>query len=297
MQNSLRYLLYIGRPLCLVSISTSVAVPSTNAQAANPQSVTTSSPSDTTIRPDLAFAVVSIKPVPDTSQRSFDVSPKGDEYRAFGKPLGFTLLMAYFPIRIASEDRVIGAPGWVWNEGYDFVGKVGEADLPQWQQFSQLGFMAPNPMLETMLQNALASRCKLVVHRVPAQVDGFALVIANRGPNPRKLVESKPDDAIPDKALPIALGGRMVPIFSHDEPVLHFYQTSMAAFVLEMSGTMPIEDKTGLPGKYRFDLTRLGTGDNPPSDWNLAPLGLRLIPVKIPTEKIVIDHIERPSPN
>ena len=34
--------------------------------------------------------------------------------------------------------------------------------------------------------------------------------------------------------------------FERDDPVLHFYQTSMATFVLEMSGPAPIEDRTGL---------------------------------------------------
>jgi len=30
---------------------------------------------------------------------------------------------------------------------YDFVGKVGEGDLPEWQRSSQSGLMAPNPVL------------------------------------------------------------------------------------------------------------------------------------------------------
>lgn len=155
-----------------------------------------------------------------------------------------------------------------------------------------------NPMLQAMLQNALGDRCKLVVHRVPAQVDGYALVVAKHGPNRKNLVESQPDDAIPDRAIKIAFDGRMVPIYSHDNPVLHFFQTSMAAFALHISGFgAPVEDKTGLTGKYRFDLARLGTEGIPSSDWDLAPLGLKLIPAKIPTENIVIDHIERPSPN
>ncbi len=136
-------------------------------------------------------------------------------------PLGMTIMMAYFPILPVSKDRIIGAPGWVWNDKYDVVGKVGEGDLPAWQKISQRGLRAQNPMLQTMLQNALADRCKIAVHRVPTQIDGYALVIANHGPNRKNLVESKPDDAIPDRAMKMDLNARIVPIDSHDDPVVH----------------------------------------------------------------------------
>jgi uncharacterized protein (TIGR03435 family) len=39
------------------------------------------------------------------------------------------------------------------------------------------------------------------------------------------------------------------------------------------------------------------TGTSPANVWNLAALGLKLVPIKIPTEKVTIDHIERPSAN
>lgn len=225
-------------------------------------------------------------------------STSGDEYRAVGEPLGITILWAYFPVRMGSRDRIIGAPSWVWNDSYDFVGKVGETDLPDWQHFSQRGFMAPNPMLQIMLQNALANRCRLVIHRIPVQVNGFALVVGNHGPNQKNLVESGPDDIMPDKAVRIALGGSVIPFLSHDDSVLHFYQTSTASLALFISGPgAPIEDRTGLSGKYKFDLTRLGLDGTPTSDWDWTPLGLKLIPTKIRTEQIVVDHIDRPSPN
>jgi uncharacterized protein (TIGR03435 family) len=277
--------------------SISVAAASLFAQAANAPG-TTSINGDAAIRADLAFDVVSIRPSnAGPNQWQMHVTPGGDQFSAIGMPLGATILMAYFPFRMGSRDRIVGAPGWIWDDKYDFVGKIGEADLPAWQKFAQHGFMVRNPMLQTMLQNALADRCKLAVHRVPTEIDGYALVVANHGPNRKNLIESKPDDAIPDRAIKIALGARMVPIYSRENPVLHFYQTSMAALALQMSGSTPIEDRTGLPGNYNFDLARLGSDGNPLSDWDLAPLGLKLIPVKVPTENIVIDHIERPSPN
>jgi uncharacterized protein (TIGR03435 family) len=81
-------------------------------------------------------------------------------------------------------------------------------------------------MAQTMLQNALADRCKIAVHRVARLIDGYALVVANHGPNRKNLVESKPDDAIPDRAEKIDLDARIID--SPDDPAVHFYQTSMA---------------------------------------------------------------------
>lgn len=296
--NSRPFLLYAGRTVFLIGISISVAWTSVLPQASDTPAAKASADRDTAVRADLAFDVVSIRPSnagPD--QWHLQVVPGGDRYEAIGMPLGMTIMMAYFPFRMRSRDRILGAPGWVWNDEYDVVGKVGEAELPSWQKLSQRGLMVQNPMLQTMLQNALADRCKLSVHRVPTQIDGYALVVASHGRSDKSLVDSKPDDTIPDRAIKINLDGRMVPIYSPDDPVLHFYQTSMAALVLFLSDSAPVEDRTGLPGKYKFDLTRLGPEENPPSDWDLAPLGLKLIPAKIPSEKIVLDHIERPSSN
>jgi uncharacterized protein (TIGR03435 family) len=36
---------------------------------------------------------------------------------------------------------------------------------------------------------------------------------------------------------------------------------------------------------------------DPLSRWNIEALGLHYIPIKIPTETLVIDHIEKPSEN
>lgn len=278
------------RTIFLIGMFVFIAVTEVVAQAA---------PDDhSTVRTDIVFDVVSIRPSnAGPNQWHLGVVPGGDQYEAIGMPLGMTIMMAYFPILPVSRDRISGAPEWVWDDKYDVVGKVGEAELPAWRNLSQRGVKVRNPMLQTMLQNALADRCKMAIHRTPARIDGYALVVANHGPNHKKLVESEPNDAIPDPAIRIDLDGRVVPIYSSDDPVLHFYQTSMAALAMFLTGSATIEDKTGLPGKYKFDLTRLGTEGIPTSDYDLAPLGLKLVRAKIPTQNIVIDRIERPSPN
>ena len=298
MLNPRSSLLNAGCTSFVISISIFVAETSVLAQTGNTSGITLPE-RNVAVRSDLAFDVISIRPSnASDNEASMSVLPTGDEYRVIGMPLGWAILMAYFPFPLQSKERLVGAPSWVWNDKYDIVGKVGEADLQKWHQFSERGFVVENPILQTMLQNALADRCKMTVHRIPAQVDGYDLVIAKYGPNRKNLVESKPDDVIPDRTVKLTYGGRMVPIRSHDEPVLHFYQTSMPSFVSTLSpfGGV-VEDKTGLTGKYRFDLTRLDTEGTLSSNWDLAPLGLKLSPAKIPTENIVIDHIERPSPN
>lgn len=196
------------------------------------------------------------------------------------------------------RERLVNAPSWIWNERFDLVGKVAPADLAEWQKYTGRGFAAPNPVLEAMLQSALVERCKLAFHLVPGQADGFALVLAKQGLSAKNLAAAKPDDVIPAKAQHIPLDGRMVPIMSRDEPVVHFFNTSMEllAHMMSMWGA-PVEDQTGLTGKYNFSIERLSTQGDPSVDWNVAPLGLRLKPVKIPIQVVVIDHIERPSEN
>jgi bla regulator protein BlaR1 len=73
-------------------------------------------------------------------------------------------------------------------------------------------------------------------------------------------------------------------------------------------GNRPVVDETGLPGNYDFVL-RMSLSPPPIDDgssrdqavslFTALPeqLGLKLVPEKALTEVLVIDHIERPSPN
>jgi uncharacterized protein (TIGR03435 family) len=69
----------------------------------------------------------------------------------------------------------------------------------------------------------------------------------------------------------------------------------------------PVEDQTGIRGLYDFNLTFEPSGaavlptDNPnlPSLFTLVKdqLGLKLHPKKILVQTLIVDHLERPSPN
>lgn len=142
------------------------------------------------------FEVVSIRPSNITSDRDGGILLSLDEYRALGRPLGDTILSAYFPLSRQRQERLAGAPGWVWDKRFDFVGRVAPEDLQDWHEALR---RQPNLILETMLQAALADRCGLVVHRSPATIPGFALMVANGGPNPKRFSPARPNEIIPKK--------------------------------------------------------------------------------------------------
>jgi uncharacterized protein (TIGR03435 family) len=83
---------------------------------------------------------------------------------------------------------------------------------------------------------------------------------------------------------------------------------TMQFFAQQLTGLMqePVLDHTGLMGYYRFivKFMRTGPGFPPPSDeYPVIPtaleeqLGLKLASTRAPVEVLVIDHVERPTPD
>ena len=240
-----------------------------------------------------AFDVVSIRPSPVHGVSMARI--EADGYQSLGMPLTVVISSAYWSITYSSRDFLIGAPDWVWHDKYDFVGKVAPEDVVAWQNANK-GLAEPNEMLKERLQAALAERCKLVLHRVPAETTGFVLVLGKHG---AKLKEAQPDEVIPSTALHISDDGMMIPIMSPDNPVLTFFHTSMASLAKEISHVWgrPVSDETGLTGKYDFMVPKVVNDPDPSVALDVGSIGLMLKPVKVPTFAIVVDHIERPSEN
>ena len=75
----------------------------------------------------------------------------------------------------------------------------------------------------------------------------------------------------------------------------------MAAW-LSHSSDRPVEDKTGLSGRYDFALywdtgnPDVSNNQGPPS-YDIDDLGLTLKPTKALVDVLVIDHIDKPSAN
>lgn len=252
-----------------------------------------------------AFDVVSIKPARPGQPWHFGFGPTG--YSASGVTLGMVIYQAYFAMNMGGKDAVMGAPDWVGKDTWDIETKVAPEDIAEYQRQRTRADIA-NPIAQQMLQTMLAERCQLIVHRIPAEMPAFAITVAKDGP---KLTEAPSDQAPPSGGIPALGGGFLVPYHRGEKPKVGYYGVSMQTFAQQLRGMAggPVVDRTGLSGKYNFELTWLGLDPDehegaissddpfPLSHWNLAAIGLKVERIQIPTEHIVIDHIEKPSPN
>ena len=272
----------------------------TNATTASAQTAT---PAAT----PLQFDVISIKPS-GMDPRTFGALGywKGT-YRSQGWPLTSIILNAYLPPIMSEIVPRDGFPSWTNNERYDIVAKVDGDTAARLDSATEEERTA---IVQAMVQKMLAERFGLVVHRVPVDVQGYALVVARKGP---ALARSQPGDMVPEGFRDLRNDGkvRMIAKRGH-EPEIDYFHVSISQLVEQLSRMrqLLLVDQTGLDRTYNFSLVPLdeapvaGDESGPrdtrvenPFPWDLRPLGLELKPIRVKTETIVIDSIHRPSTN
>jgi uncharacterized protein (TIGR03435 family) len=234
------------------------------------------------------FEVATIKPV--------EHDPKGGRYlimqgvnRFVGKDYTLKLLIA--AAYSLNSREVSGGPGWLESDHFDIVALT-PADV------------RPNHDEQmAMLRNLLADRFKLTFHREEKEFSIYELSVARGGPK-LKASTAPPDD--PPQLISTVFPQRIL---------LPARNTTMGDFVSILQRAIldrPVVDKTGLKGRFDFDLewapdeTQFG-GEVPvaPGDAPSAPLfsaiqqelGLKLEATKGPVEALVVDDVERPSAN
>jgi uncharacterized protein (TIGR03435 family) len=277
--------------------------------AARAQSPTTSTTllqaTNAPVAAPMAFEVVSIRQKKAFSQRIPEVGPTPNGWRMVDNGLAFAILHAYVPETGATfytTEQVLGLPDWTGSETYEIHAKVREADLAEWQNPSK-----QPAMLQFMLQAMLIDRCKIAVHRDTKEVSVLALVSGKSGPKYKESIPGRPHAS----GIPLPGGGVIVP--EDGGKTLHVYAAPMSSFASLLSNLakQPVQDKTGLTGKYDIvipNLAMLGAMA-PRQDSGAAPdpgptifsivedLGLKLESTKGRVETLVIDHIERPTEN
>jgi uncharacterized protein (TIGR03435 family) len=253
------------------------------------------------------FAVVSIRKNNSGGPQHIGVAT-ADGYQMKNLFLGYLFFMAYVPqtggAALYSAGQFIGMPAWLTGDDdrYDVDAKVDEADLADWQN------PAKQPaMLRSMLQAMLEGRLKLVVHRSTREAPVYLLVVGKNGP---KFKETNPGELHPG-ARPMPGGGTLSREQEDDQMTVHYFGISIAQLARWVLGDArrPVEDMTGLAGRYDVTIQRpalqpsaqqegISAPDLGPSASSIADqLGLKLEPSKGQVETLVIDHVERPSPN
>lgn len=277
--------------LLAVALTTGIRAPASFAQALAPA------------EKPLAFEVVSIRPDPSSVPGEEQVEVRPDGWHVAHTTLMAALLTAYVPTTrdsmIYTVSTFTGIPDWMRTERYSIDAKVPESELAAWQNpATQL------PMLRTMVQAMLADRCKLVVHRGSKEVTVYSLVVGKNGP---KLKAADPKDGHPG-AIQIPGGGEFLPNDGHGTASLYEAPIGALAVLLSNFAGRPVEDRTGLTGRYDMSFRRPrpggpsvepdSTSNPPPSIFEVAEgFGLKLETGKSSVEILVVDHVEKPSEN
>jgi uncharacterized protein (TIGR03435 family) len=251
----------------------------------------------------LAFEVVSIRPDPSSvpGHEEMEVTPDG--WHMAHSTLMAALLTAYVPTTsdsmIYTVSTLAGIPDWMRTERYNIDAKVSEPDIAAWQN------PATQPAtLRTMMQAMLADRCKLAVHRASREVTVYSLVVGKNGP---KLKASESKDRHPG-AIQIPGGGEFLPNDGNGNASLYAAPIGALAVLLANFAGRPVEDRTGLTGRYDMSFRRPrpggpsmepdSTSNPPPSIFEVAEsFGMKLETGKSSVETLVVDHVEKPSEN
>ena len=257
------------------------------------------------------FEVASVKTNKSGDGRVMLAMPPTGRITATNIPVRLLLQQAYQ----VQPFQIIGAPNWIASDRFDIVAKAPDG--------------APPEQYRPMMRNLLADRFKLKAHMETREMPVYALVLARAdgklGPNLKSTTTDceamargrragAPPPAPPQPGQPIDCG------FMIGIGTMNAGGMPLADLARSLSGFVNryVIDKTGLSGRYDFQLTYTPEGrglpglpagappigvEAPPADPNGASLftvlqeqlGLKLDSQKGPVEVLVVDSIEQPT--
>ena len=231
------------------------------------------------------FEVASIKPSTNTAGPNLnEIAPGGQRFTATNTSLKLLIMIAYE----VSDRQVSDGPGWLNSEFYDVEAK---AEHP-----------ASRQQIHLMLQSLLADRFNLRIRKQTKEVPMYVLTAENYQSHLRENTSG---------------GEARVKRGSSRQLVFENAPMSQVTWFLSSRLHSEVVDKTGLTGKYDFEIAPIPTGlenaePNPNSSVFMPPgsdgpsvfmtlvrqqLGLKMTATKGPLEILVVDRAEKPSAN
>jgi uncharacterized protein (TIGR03435 family) len=255
----------------------------------------------------LAFDVATIKPVGEVDPRVLASlgggcdggAPRVDHKRFSVTTTAYALMTWAYGFNknggcsfVSYGGFVVGGPDWVRSERFA-IQALAPDGAPEYTFGEFMNGHAPQ--LEVMIKTLLAERFHLTMHGEMKEVQGYTLVVGKNGPKIRRLTERDAASVPPPQRAGTTAGARRV-----------YMRTNMTyvALALGVITHRPVIDQTGLTGEFIFDL-EYAPDDALPGESSAGSvftavqeqLGLKLESAKVPAEVIVIDRIERPTPD
>jgi uncharacterized protein (TIGR03435 family) len=236
------------------------------------------------------FVVATIKPSrPDAPRGGYGI--RGREVTTTNVTVNWMIKLGYN----VHANQISGGPPWLDTERYDTVGQPDTAGEPSRDQ------------MKLMIQKLLVDRFQLRFHTEKKELPVYAMVVLKTG---SKIAVSNGD---PNDFPGIGFGrGPGVISLSGRNTGLNGVANGLQSNILDR----PVVDQTGLTGRYDFLLrftpdpiqwnnfgvpatANAGDLDAPPDIFTAfeQQLGLKLQPTRALVDVMVIDRIERPSPN
>ncbi len=235
-----------------------------------------------------SYEVSTVRPNHSASGNT-SVSTNNDSYVSENERL-LNMLLDTFGLQI--EDQVIGLPAWATAARYDVKAKL-DADT-----FTRLKALKPDERESAekeLMQHLLEDRFALKFHHEKRELPEYALVQVKAG------TKLKPADPTNPKAGNMNVHNGKMEAYSAEIKRLGYF--------LSYQVHRPVEDKTGLTGKYdlalewaRDDMSNSaadGTTERAPGLFTALQeqMGLKLESIKGAVDVVVIDHIAQPTEN
>ena len=216
---------------------------------------------------------------------------------------GFMNLVSFaYPIE---DNQIEGLPRELGWKIFDIEAK---ADPAADERLAKLPKEQVRMEQQHMLQLLLAERFHLRVHWEDRDAQTYDLVVSKPG-------RLRTTGEQPSETLVKAFGSRPIPPVLQQGSSMHGFEyvgygASAADIAQLLTGQFgrPVNDKTGLTGKYYFHLKtwQVKASDRKDDETNPWPpletaiydeLGLKVVPSHGPVRYLIIDHIEMPSEN